>query len=251
MNQPITLLDIPIEFNKVKIFEKLQNSIQNNFKGYICTINANLIAEAFQNKAYKQILQDSIINICDGSVLAKGISWVYGYNFNSLPGPDFFLETIHKKYLKNFFLGSNQETLVGLKNNLIKINSNIKNAIFQPLPYLTIEQFDYYSISELINQNKPDIIWVSLGAPKQEIFVSRLIPFLNRGIIVSIGAAFNFYAGTKGEDRAPFTIRKLKFEWIWRLLRSPKKTLKRLKRECVILPKVLIRERSRVEKNKL
>ena len=63
------------------------------------------------------------------------------------------------------------------------------------LPFMPVENFDYQSIANKINKIEPDIIWVSLGAPKQEIFMNKIKPLLNHGVLFGIGAAFNFYIG--------------------------------------------------------
>ena len=243
MDELFSIQDIDIEFSRKNIIEKLNYHINNTKVGYICTINSNLISEAFYNAEYKKILQKSIINICDGSVLAKGIGWVYNKKLRPWPGPDFFINIIEGENVKNIFLGSNKETLESIKKNLIKKNINIDNAKFYYLPYCSVENFDYNAISYIINQEKPGIIWVSLGAPKQEIFASYLVKYLNQGVIICVGAAFDFYGKSNGNSRAPFIIRKMSLEWLWRIIQAPKKTIKRLIREIVIVPRILFSEK--------
>jgi exopolysaccharide biosynthesis WecB/TagA/CpsF family protein len=104
------------------------------------------------------------------------------------------------------------------------------------------KEFDFKSISEDINKRSPDIIWVSLGAPKQEVFSSILVKYLEKGIIINVGAAFGFYSGLKQYKRAPMIFRKLSLEWLWRLLHFDKKTALRLFKEITIMPKIIIKE---------
>ena len=63
------------------------------------------------------------------------------------------------------------------------------------LPFCNVEDFDYPN-SRMIDEMVPDIIWVALGALKQEIFMSRLKPYLKKGVMIAVGAAFKFYSGT-------------------------------------------------------
>ena len=218
------ILDIEIEFEKYNI-EKIINNCQ---KGYINTINANLLVTAFKNYKYKQILQKSILNICDGSVLALSLNLINKTHYNSYPGPDFFIDKIKEKKYKHAFLGSTTEVLNNLKIQLTKIDSNIQNAQFIELPFLKVNEFDYNFIGKMINQTSPDFIWVSLGAPKQEKFSSVLVKHINRGLIVSVGAAFDFYSGLSNINRCPKILRDLKLEWLYRVIKQPSKTLKRL-----------------------
>ena len=80
----------------------------------------------------------------------------------------------------------------------------------------------------MINDDMPDIIWISLGAPKQELFMYNLKPFLKQGVMFGVGAAFNFYSGlNNAPKRAPLWIRKIGMEWVYRIFSEPQKQLKR------------------------
>ncbi len=75
---------------------------------------------------------------------------------------------------------------------------------FLELPMTDVYSFDYQSIAKQINEDAPDLIWVSLGCPKQEQFMQRLLPYLNLGVMFGSGALFNFYCGLKDvPQRAP------------------------------------------------
>jgi N-acetylglucosaminyldiphosphoundecaprenol N-acetyl-beta-D-mannosaminyltransferase len=110
------------------------------------------------------------------------------------------------------------------------------------LPFLPVENFDYAGIARDINAQSPDLIWVSLGAPKQEIFMHHLLPHLHKGVMVGIGAVFNFQSGISALKRAPRIIRKMKLEWLYRLIREPKKQWKKSKSFLKALPALLIAE---------
>jgi len=162
--------------------------------------------------------------------------------FSSYPGPDFFIDKIKEKKYKHTFLGSTKEVLDNLKIQLTKIDSNIQNAQFIELPFLKVNEFDYNVIGKMINQTSSDFIWVSLGAPKQEKFSSILVKHINRGLIVSVGAAFDFHSGLSHVKRSPKILRNLKLEWLYRVFEQPSKTLKRLKDELIYMPIIIVKE---------
>ena len=101
---------------------------------------------------------------------------------------------------------------------------------FVTLPFKKVQDFDYQEIANNINENNPDIIWVSLGAPKQEEFMSKLLPYINRGVMFGFGAIFNFYSMNTTEKRAPKIFLKLHIEWIYRIFNNPKKQLPKIKK---------------------
>lgn len=92
---------------------------------------------------------------------------------------------------------------------------------FIELPYKAVEDFDYEGIAKEIEADGADIIWIALGAPKQEIFMSRLKPFLKHGVMIAVGAAFKFYSGTD-EKRAPKWMLKSHMEFVYRIFCDPK-----------------------------
>ena len=94
---------------------------------------------------------------------------------------------------------------------------------------------------------KADIIWVALGAPKQDFFMSLLKPHLKRGVMIGVGAAFNFYSGN-GEKRAPEWVTLMHLEFVYRIMQSPKKQLNRCWGIVTSLPVMLWQEWRRKNK---
>lgn len=99
-------------------------------------------------------------------------------------------------------MGTSQAILDGLKANLEKENPDVAQMQFVELPFRKVEEFDYPEIARMVEADGADIIWVALGAPKQEIFMSRLKPYLHQGVMIAVGAAFKFFSGTE-VSRAP------------------------------------------------
>ena len=129
---------------------------------------------------------------------------------------------------------------------------DIEQFKFESLPFRNVEDFDYFTIANKINEFNPDIIWVSLGAPKQEIFISKLYPFINKGVLFAIGAAFNLYLGNKTNRRAPKILRRLHLEWIFRVCQEPKRVGKRAWNYLILLPAMILEEipKSKINKHK-
>lgn len=146
-----------------------------------------------------------------------------------------------------FFMGTSAKTLAALKENLVKIDNRIADMTFYELPFRTVDQFDYQKIADMVNADGADIIWVALGAPKQEIFMSKLKPFLKRGVMIAVGAAFKFYSGLE-EKRAPEWMVKHHLEFVYRIFSEPKKQLKRCSWIIITLPGLLLGEWKRKRK---
>lgn len=236
------IFNINLLFGKNKIIDITRDYVKSKKRGYICAVNANIVVEANRSKEYLNIVNSSLFNICDGSNVAMLASKIEKKKLSSYPGPDFFIDTIKSKQYKSFFLGSTDDLLISLKENLSKYDDNIKEMVFFSPPFLPLDEFDYQGIANMIEKSNSDIIWVSLGAPKQEEFMYRILPFLNKGIMVGVGAAFTFY-GDKKIKRAPEFLRKLKLEWLYRVTMDPKKILPRLTKQFIHLPLIYLKEK--------
>lgn len=240
--------NVNLEFDPSKVDEIIDNAIVNGGKGYVCSVESNNLTVANKNNEFGRVVNNALVNICDGSVLATILGKIHKKDFKSYVGADLFINYVHKKQYSQYFLGNTREVLDGLKNNLKNIDPKIENMPFEELPFRKVEEFDYEAIAAHINSVSPDIIWVSLGAPKQEMFMARLLPHINRGVMFGFGAIFNFNSGTNHVKRAPLWMRKLKLEWFYRACEEPKKNIPRYWNFIKIMPSLIIEERRKLKK---
>ena len=77
----------------------------------------------------------------------------------------------------------------------------------------------------MLNRCRPDIIWVGISTPRQELLMRRLLPQLDHGLLFGVGAAFDFHSG-RIRDCAPW-IKRLGFQWLHRLLQEPRRLWRR------------------------
>lgn len=240
-----TYFNINLEFDKYNVDKIIQNAIAEGRVGYICSVESNNLTVANKNTHFLNIVNEALVNICDGSNLAKILSFIYKKKLTAYIGADLFIKYVSMKRYRQYFLGNTTEVLAGLKNNLSQIDPQINDMCFETLPFRKVEEFNYELIAKRINDDKPDIIWVSLGAPKQEFFMSKLKPYLNQGVMFGFGAIFNFNAGVGNVKRAPKWMLRLHLEWLYRAFEEPKKNIPRYFNFLKILPKLIKEERSK------
>ncbi len=236
-----TFLGIDFLFNKEKIHKTMEEYINNKKTRYVCAVNANTISVTNKNKDFEKIINNAGFNICDGSLIALSYRILYNEKVSSYPGPDFFIDYLSKKKYKSFFFGSTENVLELLKENLAAYDPAILDMPFYSPPFVPLDDFDYESIANMIDESDADIIWISLGAPKQEEFMYRLEPYLRKGVMVGVGAAFTFY-GDNNLKRAPKLLRIMHLEWLYRTLKNPTKSLPRLIKQLRLLPILLYKE---------
>lgn len=242
---------VHLEFDKAKVDSIIQTTIAEGGKGYVCSVESNNMATGNRSAAFMNVLNNALVNICDGSMLAMILGTVHGKKLKPYVGADLFTNYVHMCRYKQFFLGNTREVLDGLRANLSKVDPAIASMPFEELPFGKVEDFDYKGIAEMINKEQPDIIWVSLGAPKQEEFMYRLLPYLDRGVMFGFGAIFNFNAGAGPVKRAPKLMLKLKSEWLYRAFEQPKKNIPRYWNFVKQLPKLVLIEHKQLKNNKV
>ncbi|MGB3608041.1 MAG: WecB/TagA/CpsF family glycosyltransferase [Psychroserpens sp.] len=233
--------NVKLEFDRDKVDQIIHDTIVNDGKGYVCSVEGNVLAVANSNPEFNAVVNGALVNICDGNSIAMLASRIHKRKLTTYIGADLFLKYIKMAKYKSFFLGNTPEVLQGLKSNLSQYDPHITDMKFETLPFKNVEDFDYPQIAEMINENNPDIIWVSLGAPKQEFFMSKLQPYLNRGVMFGFGAIFNFNSGVNNQ-RAPKMFLKLKLEWVYRLYKEPKKQFQKFKMYTKVLPSLVRNE---------
>ncbi len=233
--------NIRYEMDKAAVHKAIAEQIQLQKPGYICVADGVILNIANRNADYLKVVNGSMFSICDSSYVPLYIKWIYGKRYRQYCGSQIFMDIIRMKKYRMFFMGTSQRTLQALQENLVKIDGRIAGMTFYELPFRTVDQFDYADIAAKVRADGADIIWVALGAPKQEIFMSKLKPYLDRGVMIAVGAAFKFYSGLD-EKRAPAWMIKIHLEFAYRIASDPKKQLKRCWGIATSLPTLLYRE---------
>lgn len=224
------------------IKSKITLTLDEGKKGYVCAINAYILMNSYKDKLYRKTISEALFSVCDGVNVKRINNWTRDFKIKVLPGPDIFENIVKENTFKQYFLGSTEDILNGLKGYVKKHNVNISEDMFFSPPFLQVDQFDYQEIADRINDLSPDIVWVGLGAPKQEIFMQRILPYIKNSVLIGVGAAFMFYSEIKGKKRAPLWLRKFRLEWLYRLINEPKKILPRQIKTALYLPQILIHE---------
>lgn len=204
----------------------IRNAISQKEVFAVYVVNAQIFCHGIINRSYQELIQKGDINTCDGINVKRLVKWTSHKTIELYPGPDLFEDLVVKNELgtlKHVFIGGTEEVSNGLKQ---RFGTNY-NRFYSP-PFVThYSKFDYEYLATLINDFDADIIWIGLGAPKQEYVINELKNHLSKGVIVGVGAAFNFHSGIASLGRAPKIWRDLKLEWMYRLHQEPKRIFKR------------------------
>ena len=194
----------------------------------INTINAHCYNLAKTDQVYQQALLKSDVLLPDGVSIVFALKWLTGQSIKKIAGADLFfweMERLQVTGGKCFFLGSSESTLASIEERAAREYPNVEVQSYSPpfKPDFTAE--DNAQMLERINAFQPDALFVGMTAPKQEKWSYQHFNQLQVGHICSIGAVFDFYAGNI--SRAPQWILKMGLEWLYRLVKEPRRMWRR------------------------
>lgn len=212
---------------KFSIFSQSLNQISDG-KTLINTINAHSYNMALTDNFYHEALLKSDVLLPDGISIVYAIRWLTGKIIKKIAGNDLFffeLERLQKTGGKCFLLGSTEETLNKISDRINKEYSNIRVQTYSPPFKHEFSNEDDIAMIDSINSFQPDVLMIGMTAPKQEKWAYKHFNKLKTGHVCCIGAVFDFYAGTV--ERSPQWMINLGLEWLYRLLREPKRMWRR------------------------
>lgn len=232
--------DIKYEFDKKLVWERIDSQIALGKPDYICVADGVVVNHVQRNPDYRETVNNGMFAICDSGWVPLYLKWIYGIQRSQYCGPMIFKDVVSQGKHRMIFLGTDRPTLDSLRLRLAQLNPAVLEMTFCELPYRSVEDFDYASIAQMIEADGAQVIWIALGAPKQDYFMRRLKPYLKHGVMIGVGAAFNFYSGI--EQRAPEWMIRRHLEFIYRIFQSPKKQMNRCWGIVTSLPGMLLGE---------
>lgn len=215
-------------FSNYVVFSSTLKELKLEKKILINTINQYSYCIAEKDPSFKEALQGSDILLPDGVAIVKAVKLTSGRNIKKIAGADlheYLLEELNKKGGSCFYLGSSENTLTKIKTRLASEYPNIQVGTYSPPYKPQFTEPDNQAMIQAVNGFQPDVLFIGMTAPKQEKWAYAHKAELKTNIICSIGAVFDFYAGTI--ERPGQVWIDLGLEWLGRLVKEPKRMWKR------------------------
>ncbi len=229
MLKTISLLGVKVSrVNLERAYQQIFQWIKEKKQSYICIAPVSTLVDANGDDQYKVIVNNAGMVTPDGMPVvwlakSKGCK-----DIERTYGPD-LMHLVCKEGqalgLRHFFYGSTPDTLIQLQNCLKANYPDLNIAGSYAPSFFSKVQKEKEEVILRINESRVDILWVGLGSPKQDFWMSMHRPLLNVPVIVGAGAAFDFLSGMKLQ--APCWMQKSGLEWFFRLCCEPKRLWRR------------------------
>lgn len=197
-------------------------------KMLINTLNAHSYNLACKDEEFRNALKNSDVLLPDGISVVLATRVLSEQKLNKIAGEDLFyheMKRLNSKGGKCFFLGSTDKTLKLISDRAKTEFPQLKIYYYSPPFKAQFSEEDNISMINAINEVEPDVLFIGMTAPKQEKWAYKHFEILNAGHICCIGAVFDYYAGTI--KRAPKWMISIGLEWMYRLIREPKRLWRR------------------------
>ncbi|UCZ52712.1 WecB/TagA/CpsF family glycosyltransferase [Bacillus shivajii] len=197
---------------------KILSSVQRKKRMFVVTANPEIVMCAHEEEDYYRILQTADIITPDGIGVVKGARILGERIPERVAGYDLFLKLLkeaNEKELSIYLLGA-KEIVLAKSVDVIKKDFPNVNIVGHHHGYFNLH--DETIVNEIKDKN-PDFVFVALGFPRQEEWISRHISNFEKGVFIGLGGSFDVIAGET--LRAPDIWIKLNVEWLYRLIKQP------------------------------
>lgn len=196
--------------------------------GTIDLVGVPAIISAKEDPMVAQMYSQASMAAIDGMPIVK-IGRHKGFVCERCSAPDvmgmMLEESVRQGKTHYFYGGKDNEVLNKLRENLERDYPGIQIVGMYSPPFRPLTEEEDKQVCDEINALKPDFVWVGIGAPKQEMWMWQHREKIHNTVMLGVGAGFNFFAGTL--DKAPAWVEKASLEWLYRLVKEPKRLWRR------------------------
>jgi N-acetylglucosaminyldiphosphoundecaprenol N-acetyl-beta-D-mannosaminyltransferase len=197
-------------------------------KGYVCAVSVHGILESLRCHELGITYAESAINVPDGTPTVW-VGRLQGFRqMDHVTGPALMQEIFrHSEFssCSHFFYGGRPGVAQELAARMSRQYPWTRVAGTYTPPFRDLNEQEERDLVAQINALQPDILWVGISTPRQELWMHRMLPRLETRLIFGVGAAFDFHTGRIRET--PRWIKRAGFHWLHRLLQDPKRLWRR------------------------
>jgi len=207
---------------------RVARALRDGRKGYVCVAGVHGIMEAHRSPEIAAVYDGAAMTIPDGMPLVW-VGHMQGHaSMRRVTGPDLMLEVFRRKEfagVTHFLYGGVEGVAEELRDKLTAQFPWVRIVGTGMPPFEDLSAAEERDFLATIAELKPDIVWIGLGCPKQELFMARYLPLLETTLMLGVGAAFDYHTG-RIRDCAEW-IKLAGLQWLHRLLQDPRRLWRR------------------------
>lgn len=207
--------------------DEITTAVLTRHKGYVCVAGVHGVMEARRDPFLARIFRDAFLVVPDGMPTVWMGRW-QGLSMARVFGPDLMLAVLRERRLahaKHYLYGSLPGVAKQLEQMLVQNFPGLRIVGSYCPPFRPLSTSEQSDLVGEVNRLQPDIIWVGLSTPKQEVFMADYLPKLETTVMIGVGAAFDFHTGRINDS--PIWIKQMGLQWLHRLAQDPRRLWRR------------------------
>jgi N-acetylglucosaminyldiphosphoundecaprenol N-acetyl-beta-D-mannosaminyltransferase len=214
--------------NLLSTLEYTQVLIHGGGRHFFCFCEASLFSNLLSDAGLARLARKATVVLPDGIALIA-LARLHGHRLPTrVPGPSFLLAAVEyglERGWRHFFYGGAPDVADRLAAYLQRTYPGVVIAGTLTPPFRPLTDAEDQETKVAIESTRPDLLWVCLGSPKQERWCAEHVGRIDVPVMLPVGAAFDFHAGSR--PWAPAWIRNLGMEWAFRTLTGGRRTFLR------------------------
>jgi len=206
--------------------------------------NAHMVVEAQLHTSFYEVMQRMDLICADGAPIYWLVRKKRGGRVDKIAGPEFMPSFCRQSVAlghRHFIYGGAPGVAEEAIKQMEKLYPGIKVVGHHSPPFRKLTALEIREIASKINECGADLVWVCLGCPKQEEWMSEISPYLDGKVLLAVGQAVDIMAGRK--KRAPAILTKLGVEWLYRFVQEPQRLWRRYLVTNLIFILLVLREK--------
>lgn len=206
----------------------IERWIDEGRREYVCVTGVHGIMECRRDPLLRKIHNEAGMVTPDGVPLVYFLRLTGKRRTQRVYGPDLMREMTAvsgRRGYRQFYYGGNVGVVEKLKETLIRSVPGLQVVGTYCPPFRELTPAEDRAVVDAINAARPHILWVGLSTPKQERWMAEHLERIDAPVLVGVGAAFDFLAGTKRQ--APAWMQRHALEWLFRLCSEPRRLWRR------------------------
>jgi N-acetylglucosaminyldiphosphoundecaprenol N-acetyl-beta-D-mannosaminyltransferase len=214
--------------NMSMALDRLSRWIADREPQYVSVCTVHTVMECRRNAELRRIVNSAGMVTPDGMPLVW-LSRLAGHSFVSrVYGPDLMLAEMAASVdsgHRHFFYGGREGVAERLAGAMGARFPGVRIVGTSTPPFGSAQELCNTQTASMIDAAQPDIVWIGVSTPKQELWMSCMRPLLKAPVLIGVGAAFDFHAGN--QPQAPRWMQRAGLEWLFRLLHEPRRLWRR------------------------
>jgi N-acetylglucosaminyldiphosphoundecaprenol N-acetyl-beta-D-mannosaminyltransferase len=223
------VLGVPVDALDMEgAISRIVERLQFGPRGYVCAIGVHGILEGLRDRSVAQALANAAIRLPDGAPTVWVGRWQGHRTMDHVTGPAIMRQVFSRREFagySHFFYGGKAGVAEELASTMRRQFPRIHVSGTYTPPFRNLTPGEESALVARINDSRPDIIWVGISTPRQDLFMQRMIPRLNTRLMFGVGAAFDFLTGHIHD--CPNCVKRAGLNWLPRLAQDPRRLWRR------------------------